>query len=200
MYAHIKGEVEFKGNDFVVIEAGGIGYRIFTSFFTINSLGAPGTQAKLFTYLHVREDAMLLYGFLTQEELNMFELLLSVSGVGPKVAISVVSSIPSAKFSLAVVTDDVKTLTKAPGIGKKMAQRIILELKDKIKKEQLVPDKLAGAQDFGAMGDNSRISEAINALMVLGYSSDEASTVILNVYTEDMELEEIIKAALKSLV
>lgn len=200
MYAYIKGTIGYKSNDYIVIEAGGIGYKIFTALSTISSVGAPGAEAKVYTHLYVREDAMVLYGFLTQDELSMFELLLSVSGVGPKVAISIISSVPLAKFSLAVVTDDVKTLTQAQGVGKKMAQRIILELKDKIKKEQLVAVNTPAASDIEAMGENSRVSEAVGALIVLGYSANEASRAVLNVYSEEMDLEQIIKSALKSLL
>jgi Holliday junction DNA helicase RuvA len=200
LYAYIRGVLGFKSNDFVVIEAGGIGYKIYTALSTISSIGALGDEAKIFTHLYVREDAMALYGFLTQDELSMFELLLSVSGVGPKAAISLISTVPSQKFCLAVVTDDVKTLTRAQGIGNKVAQRIILELRDKIKKEQLVAVNEGKASNIAVNNENSRISEAVSALMVLGYSPIEANRAILNVYSEDMELEAVIKAALKGLV
>jgi Holliday junction DNA helicase RuvA len=200
LYAYIKGVLGFKSNDFVVIEAGGIGYKIYTALSTIGSIGALGDEAKIFTHLYVREDVMTLYGFLTQDELSMFELLLSVSGVGPKAAISLISTVPSPNFCLAVVTDDVKTLTRAQGVGNKVAQRIILELRDKIKKEQLVAVNEGKASNIAVNNENSRISEAVSALMVLGYSPIEANRAILNVYSEDMELEAVIKAALKGLV
>ena len=154
----------------------------------------------IYTYLYVREDIISLYGFFTQEELNMFELLISVSGVGPKVAISLLSSVTPSKFSLAVITDDIKTLTKAPGIGKKTAQRIILELKDKIKKEQLADVNGAEEENIPTGSENSRIPEAISALMVLGYTPLEASKAVSAVYSDDMDLESIIKNALKGLV
>jgi len=137
LFAYIRGRLEYKNNDFLIVESNGVGYRIFTSLSTISGIGEIGQEVKVYTYLYVREDVISLYGFLTQEELNVFELLISVSGVGPKAAVSVLSAISPSRFSLAVITDDVKTLTKAQGIGKKIAQRIILELKDKIKKEQL---------------------------------------------------------------
>jgi Holliday junction DNA helicase RuvA len=147
--------------------------------------------------MYVREDAMNLYGFLAQEELTMFELLITVSGVGPKAAMALVSAVSPSKFGLAVITDDVKSLVKAQGVGNKMAQRIILELKDKIKKDQLAdigkPDALE------AIKENSRVSEAISALMVLGYTAIEASKAVSSIYSDDMELEYIIKGALKGL-
>jgi Holliday junction DNA helicase RuvA len=142
---------------------------------------------------------MSLYGFCTQEELSMFELLISVSGVGPKAAVSLLSSITPSKFSLAVITDDAKTLTKAQGVGSKMAQRIILELKDKIKKEQMVATEKLKEESVPADGENTRIPEAISALMVLGYTPIEASRAVSAVYSDDMDLESIIKNALKGL-
>ncbi len=184
----------------MVVEANGVGYRILTSMSSLEAAGAVGSEVKVFTHLYVREDVMSLFGFITQEELGMFELLITVSGVGPKAALSLISAVSPSKFGLTVITDDVKTLTKAQGIGNKMAQRIILELKDKIKKEQLaaVTSDIGGLQAGGR--ENNRISEAINALMVLGYSSYEASKAVSTVYSEDMELETIIRNALKGLV
>lgn len=201
MYAYIKGKLDYKHNDYLVVEAGGIGYKIFTSLSTIETSGQTGSEVKLYTHLYVREDIMNLYGFMSQEELGMFELLLTVSGVGPKAAISLVSSVSPSKFGLAVITDDTKTLTKAQGIGSKMAQRIILELKDKIKKEQLsAPAQDIGQEKVQFSKENTRVSEAISALMVLGYTALEASKAVSSVYSEDMDLEAIIKGSLKSLV
>lgn len=200
MYAYIKGSLEYKHNEFVVVEANGVGYKIHTALSTIQDAGSVGDTVKLFTHLYVREDIMSLYGFRTQEELGMFELLISVSGVGPKAAISVLSSVSPSKFGLAVITDDTKTLTRAQGIGTKMAQRIILELKDKIKKEQITAiNSLADTEKPVAQAENSRVSEAVSALMVLGYTPLEASKAVAAVYTEGMDLEAIIKAALKGM-
>ena len=137
MYDYIKGTIEHKTSQYVVIEANGIGYRVYTALSTINRLQNICHEVKMHTHLHVREDAMILYGFLSQDELNIFELLISVSGVGPKAAISIISEVPASKFALAVITEDVNLFTKAPGIGKKTAQRIILELRDKLKKSDL---------------------------------------------------------------
>ena len=132
MYAYIKGILEIKTADYVVIETNGIGYKIFMSETAIEKLGETGTDVKVYTYLKVREDEMSLYGFNTNEELRMFELLLSVSGVGAKSAIVILSNITPSSFALAVITDDVGKLKKLPGIGPKTAQRIILELQDKL--------------------------------------------------------------------
>lgn len=197
MFAYIRGTLQNKQSDFIVLESNGIGYKIFTSLSTLNDLGAFGDEIIIYTHLYVREDIINLYGFGSKEELSMFELLISVSGVGPKAAISLLSCISPSKFSLAVVTDDVKTLTKAPGIGNKMAQRIILELKDKIKKENIT-DTGSKFDVADGKGD-TKVSEAISALMVLGYTSSEASKAVSSSYTEDMDLEDIIKNSLKAL-
>ncbi|EGD49066.1 Holliday junction DNA helicase RuvA [Ruminiclostridium papyrosolvens DSM 2782] len=199
MFAYIKGTVEVKNNDSIIVEAGGIGYRIFTALSTINNLGQTGTTVKIFTHYYVREDIAALYGFGTMEELSMFEMLLAVSGVGPKAAISLISTLSPSRFALAVVSQDTKSLTKAQGIGMKMAQRIILELKDKISKEQLTASiPTAGSENSFAPGD-SVLSEAVSALMVLGYGSVEASGIITGIYEDGMSVEDLIKKALKSL-
>lgn len=200
MIAYIKGKIAYKHNEYIVVETNGIGYKIFTSLSSVQAMGPVGDEVKMYTYLYVREDIMSLYGFCTQEELSMFELLISVSGVGPKAAVSLLSSITPSKFSLAVITDDAKTLTKAQGVGSKMAQRIILELKDKIKKEQMVATEKLKEESVPADGENTRIPEAISALMVLGYTPIEASRAVSAVYSDDMDLESIIKNALKGLV
>lgn len=200
MYAYIKGTLEARGKDHIIIEAGGIGYKVFVPMTTLEAAGEPGREFKVFTYLYVREDVMSLFGFGTQEELGMFELLLTVSGVGPKVALSLLSAVSPSRFGLAVITDDAKTLTMAQGVGAKVAQRIILELKDKIKKEQLamaagnVQDKSKASQG------GSRLSEAVSALMVLGYSPAEASSAVASVYSDELDLETIIRNSLKGLI
>lgn len=199
MFAYIKGTLEAKSNDSIIVEAGGIGYRIFTALSTINNAGQLSSPVKIYTHYYVREDIAALYGFITMEELGMFDMLITVSGVGPKAAISMISTLSPSRFALAVVSQDTKSLSKAPGIGPKMAQRIILELKDKISKEQLTA---AGSSDVGPViesGNMSSVSEAVSALMVLGYSSYEASGAVSKAYQEGMGVEEIIMKALKSL-
>lgn len=199
MFAYIKGKLAYKHNEYIIVEASGIGYRIYTALSTIQAVGSTGDEVQIYTHLYVREDIMSLYGFCTQEELGMFELLISVSGVGPKAAVSVISSVSPSKFGLAVITDDTKTFTKAQGIGSKIAQRIILELKDKIKKEQLTAINNASEDKLPVNNENSRVQEAISALMVLGYTPLEASKAVSAVYTDGMDLEAIIKGALKGL-
>jgi holliday junction DNA helicase RuvA len=201
MFSYIKGKLTVKGNGYLVVEANGIGYKISTSATALETAGEIGRDILVHTYLYVREDIMCLYGFLSQEDLGMFELLLTVSGIGPKAALSLISSFSAANFSLAVITSDAVMLSKAPGIGNKTAQKIILELKDKIKKELISSGSynagLLSAQTVGANG--SITSEAISALMILGYSAQEAGRTVSAVKTEGMDLEAVIKTALKSL-
>ena len=192
MFSYIKGTLEYIGKDFVVVDVNGVGYKISTAIPTITGINLK-EQVKMYTYLYVREDIMSLYGFMKPEELDMFELLISVSGVGPKAAISMLCSVSPSKFALSLVTNDIKTLTTAQGIGSKMAQRIILELKDKIKSEQLVDENVEVV-----LSDN-KLSEAINALIALGYSYNEASKAVKAI-DQGYDVENIIKMALKSLV
>jgi len=201
LYAYIKGTLAYRHDDYIVVEAYGVGYKISTSLSTIEVAGAEGSEIKVFTHLYVREDTQSLYGFATQEELGMFELLLGVLGVGPKAALSLISALSPSKFGLAVITDDAKSLTRAQGIGGKTAQRIILELKDKIKKEQLA--QASGSSVVRQASEDrgeSKVSEAVSALMVLGYSPAEASRAVASVYSDAMDLETIIKSSLKNLV
>ena len=204
MISHIRGTLECKSTDYIIVDVNGIGYKIFTSLPTMQSLGQVGSEVKLFTYLQVREDKMSLFGFISSDELKMLELLLKVSGVGPKAAISLISNLSPSRFSLAVITDDDKTLSKAPGIGKKTAQRIILELKDKIKKDQKDQKDIVSYlnDDEFVDGDKKEMkaSEAISALMVLGYNAVEASRAVSAAYSDELELEDIIKKSLKRLI
>ena len=194
MYAYIKGSLEIKGNDYVVIEAGGIGYKIFAPITTINKLGEIGDQVKVYTHYHVREDDISLYGFYSLEELRMFELLISVSGVGAKSANSILANITPSSFALAVITNNVKELTKLPGIGAKSAQRIILELKDKLKSDESLPSNDPIFTEVIANDDNA--SEAVSALQVLGYPVKEATKAVASFDSSNMSVEDIIKKAL----
>jgi len=200
MIAYIKGSLEVKANEFVIIEANGIGYKVFVPFSTMQNLGKEGINVKLFTYLYIREDVMNLFGFLTQDELGMFELLISVSGVGPKAALSIISSLSPSAFALAVITDDAKKLTKAQGVGAKTAQRIILELKDKIKNEQLSYSSGRNIDQERTEENGSVASEAISALMVLGYSQAEAAKAVADVCDDNMDVEAVVKNALKKML
>ena len=192
MYYYIKGKVAHTGLDFIVVDANGAGYKINTSEPCVKRVSL-GDEVKVFTYLHVREDIFDLYGFLTDEELNLFKMLISVSGVGPKVGLGILSSVSPSEFALSVVTGNVKAITKAQGVGPKMAQRIILELKDKLKSA----DVSEMPEDYEAFSDDT--DEAVSALMVLGYSRSEAQKAISKAGT-DGGVEQTIKQALKLLM
>ncbi len=195
MYAYIKGSLEIKGNDYVVIEAGGVGYKIFAPSTTIEKLGEIGSNVKVYTHYYVREDNISLYGFYTLEELRMFELLIGVSGVGAKSATAILANISPSKFALSVITDDVKELTKLPGIGAKSAQRIILELKDKLKTEETTA-KLDDYSTYQVIEKQDNVHEALSALQVLGYPVKEATKAVTAFDSTDLSIEEIIKKAL----
>ena len=198
MIYSVKGEVVHTEANLAVIECGGVGYACRTTFTTLSKLKGIGSQAKLYTYLNVSQDDVSLFGFYDQQELKCFRMLLTVSGVGPKAALSVLSDIPPEKFALTVATGDYKAITKAKGIGAKTAQRIVLELKDKIAKEQLSD---TSSMDFAAASEavsGGATGEAIAALVVLGYSQAEAATVISGL-DSSLSTEELIKQALKKI-
>lgn len=194
MYAYIKGILEIKGNDYIVIENSGIGYKVFAPISTINKLGEIGDTVKVYTHYHVREDDISLYGFYSLEELRMFELLISVSGVGAKSANSILANITPSSFALAVITNNVKELTKLPGVGAKSAQRIILELKDKLKTDESLPSNDPIFNEISIGNDNA--SEAVSALQVLGYPVREATKAVSSFNSSNMSVEDIIKNAL----
>ena len=196
MFAYIQGNLDTKTNTFVIIDVQGIGYRIFMSSRAIESLGEIGDTVKVYTHYYVREDNISLYGFNSQEELRMFELLISVSGIGAKSAIAMLSQISSYDFALAVISNDVSKLVKVPGIGKKTAARIILELKDKLKTEETIEKD---EQLNVVIEDDNKNSEAVAALQVLGYSKKEIEKVFEKIDKKDLAIEEIIKQALKYL-
>lgn len=195
MYAYIKGSLEVKTRGYIVIDVNGIGYKIFMSETAISELGEIGQVVKVHTYLKVKEDEMSLYGFNTNEELRMFELLLSVSGIGAKSAINILSNITPSSFALAVITNDVAKIKALPGIGPKGAQRIILELKDKLNKEQEIEEVEKKAEK---VIDTQKYNEAISALQVLGYSKKEIEKALQGI-NEELTVEEIIKLGLKNL-
>ncbi len=195
MFAYIKGSLEEKSSDYVVVETGGVGYKIFMSSSAISMMTECETIVKVHTYYHVREDNISLYGFNTKEELKLFELLISVSGIGAKSAISMLSNITPSSFALAVITEDVKKLTELPGIGKKSAQRIILELKDKLKAQE-TEDEIKIEKPII---DDESSEEAVAALQILGYTKKEIEGVLSKLNISGMTTEEIIKLALKNL-
>ncbi len=198
MYAYLKGSLEVKTKGYIVIEVNGIGYKIYMSETSIEALGEIGQIVKVYTYLRVREDDMSLYGFNTNEELRMFELLLSVSGIGAKSAIGILSNISPSAFALAVISNDVAKIKALPGIGPKGAQRIILELKDKINKEETA-ENITESSLQKQEENSEKVLEAISALQVLGYSKKEIEKALENIEKETLSVEEIIKIGLKNL-
>lgn len=202
MYYYISGTLAHKSMGFAVIDAGGVGYKLTVSQNTYDRLPLAGNAAKLYTYLAVREDGIELFGFYDETELSSFQMLITVSGVGPKAAMSILSLLTPEKFALAVCTEDTKAISKASGVGPKTAARIVLELKDKLIKEHgaefnAVPEIGSSAKGSPARG---KLTEALDALMVLGYQRAEATAVLKSLPTEQMTLEEIIRQALKKLM
>lgn len=196
MIYSVRGELIHTEPSLAVVECAGVGYACRTTMNTLKQIGGTGGEVRLFTYLHVREDAVDLFGFADTAELSCFKQLLSVSGVGPKAALSILSELNPSKLALCITTGDSKTLTRCPGIGAKTAQRIVLELKDKVAKEQHI-----SAVDFAAqpsVSENNNISEALTALCVLGFPMQQAQNAVAGVEA-DASVEEIIKYALKRL-
>lgn len=198
MFYYLNGVVAEMEANLAVIDCGGVGYACATTNYTLSQL-KKGERAKLYTYMNVREDAVELFGFATQSELHSFKLLLGVSGVGPKAALSILSANTPANLAMAVVMGDEKALTAAPGIGKKIAQRIILELKDKLAKEQPSFSGDTGAILPVAVPDD-KVREAGAALAVLGYSASEVAAALKGIDMDALPLEEIIRQALKRMV
>ena len=196
MISYIKGNLEIKNLDSIVIDVGGIGYKIFMSGNSINRVGEIGNTVKVHTYMRVREDDISLYGFCTNEELRMFEQLLGVSGVGAKSALTILSNISPSSFALAIISGDVNTLKSLPGIGAKSAQRMILELKDKMKTQDAIETEFIPTK---IIAKNDKTKDAIEALQVLGYARKDIEIAISHIKTENLTVEEIIKQGLKYL-
>ena len=199
MFAYVKGVLESINENYIVIDVNGIGYKIFMPNSGINKLPKIGEIVKVHTYYYVREDNISLYGFNTQEELKMFELLISVSGIGTKSALAILSEISPSSFALSVISGDVTALVKIPGIGNKTAQRMILELKDKLKTEQAITKNSIKNADIGYSNNQNNISEASSALQVLGYTKKEVDKVLSSNDFNGLSIEDIIKEALKKL-
>ncbi len=197
MIAFVSGILEMKLNGYVVINVQGIGYKVFMSEASIDSLAEIGEEVKVYTHYHVREDDISLYGFLSMEELNMFELLISVSGVGAKSALNTLANIEPSAFALAVISNDTSKLVKIPGIGAKTAGRIILELKDKLKNQDIVSSKVNKSKII--VDEENEINEAISALQVLGYNRKEIEKAFEHINVQNLKLEDLIKQGLKYL-
>ena len=206
MLAYIKGKLEMKMTGYVVIDVGGLGYKVYMSEVGIENIGNIGDTVKVHTFYRVREDDISIFGFNTLEELKMFELLLGVSGVGAKTALTMLAVCEPSDFALAVISEDVKALTGIPGIGPKSAKRIILELKDKIKKEQeieniknQVENKKSNTKIKLAIENDDKLQEAISALQVLGYNKKEIEKSFEKIDTKELSTEELIKKGLSLL-
>lgn len=197
MIYSVKGKLIHTEQELAVVECGGVGYACRTTYATLSQIGKTGSEVMLRTYLHVREDSVELFGFATEQELNCFKMLISVSGVGPKAGLAILSDTTPELFALSVVTGDYKIFTKTKGVGPKLAQRIILELKDKISKEQLASGGDGGI-DFEPVIKGSNTSEAISALVVLGYSQSEAAAVVAKL-DPSLSVEEMIRQSLKKM-
>lgn len=205
MINYIKGELAEITENSIVVENGGIGYEIFVPMSLIDRIGKIGSTVKIYTYMHVREDLLQLFGFFGKDELEVFKLLITVSGIGPKGALGILSAMTADDLRFAVLSDDVKTISKAPGIGAKTAGKLVLELKDKLKLKDVIEDALErgeaknGSSDLNN-GDRKMISDAVEALTALGYSSADAMRAVRGVesgtYTT---VEELLKLSLKNM-
>ena len=197
MIYSLTGELTYIGDQFLVINCGGVGFKCFTSLSTASTAGRLGEQVRLFTYLSVKEDALDLYGFKTESELNVFKLLISVSGVGPKAAVSILSEMSADKLALAVAAGDAKAITKANGVGKKTAERIVLELKDKI-----AGAAVSGSDSYvsaaASVEDESPAGEAVAALVALGYSKSDAAAAV-GAMDKSLSADEMIRQGLRQL-
>lgn len=195
MYASFKGKIDEKLNDRIIIEVNNIGYEIYLPESEMATLD-NGMEVKIYTYLHVREDDMKLFGFLSRETLEFFKKLISVSGVGPKVALGIISNISSSDMCIAIATENIAALKAVPGIGPKMAQKIVFELKDKVLKEQMVDIKNKATK---VVLINDNVKEAMTALQVLGYTEKQIKEVMAKIEINDDGVENIIRKVLKEM-
>ena len=200
MIAFLKGTIEDITENSLVLDVNGIGYEVLVPGQLLDMLKGIGQELKVYTYMQVREDAVVLFGFLTRDDLAMFKMLIGVNGVGPKAGLGILSALGTEELRFAVLADDAKRIAKAPGIGAKTAQKIILELKDKLAKGQIAP----GGESYGGTGvtviPENKTSEAAAALAVLGYSQSEIAVALKGIDVDGLALEEIIKQALKRMV
>lgn len=200
MIAFLNGEVVTVSENRLVLDVNNVGYQIFISSRDAADMPAPGEEVKIYTYLSVREDAMQLFGFLTEDDLEIYKLLINVNGIGPKAGLGILSVLSADDLRFAVLSDDAKTIAKAPGVGNKTAQKLILELKDKLNLEEAFEKKLRKTQLQEGKNEENK-SQAVQALVALGYSNSEALRAVKGIsITEDMDTEAILKLALKKLL
>jgi len=194
MYAYLRGTLEEVHQNKIVVDVNGFGFEVNIPISILDRLPAIGEYIKVYTYFNVREDSQELYGFLEREEKAIFEKLITVSGIGPKGALSILSKLSPSQIALAIVMNDIKTLSQAPGVGKKTAQRIILELKEKMDQEFLMDQRPTPAKE-----ETDTLNEAVYALMALGYQSHEAQYALRQIENKDQDLSTLIRLALKAL-
>ena len=198
MFYSITGRVVHRDTQSVAVETGGVAFQCSTTLSTLKTIGEKGSTATLYTYLNVREDALDLFGFATEQEMECFKLLISVSGVGPKAALSILSELTPDKLALCLATGDSKSITRAQGVGPKLAQRVVLELKDKLAKGLELPADSPEIQAAGLAAADGNAAEAVSALVMLGYSQSEAAMAVSKL-DGDLPVEALIKQALKQL-
>lgn len=204
MIAFLRGEVADMTEGTVVLDVNGVGYEVLVPGQLLSMLEGIGQQLKLYTYMQVREDAVVLFGFLTRDDLQMFKMLIGVNGVGPKAGLGILSALGADDLRFAILADDAKKIARTPGIGAKTAQKIILELKDKLDLQDAFEKKLAaptvGAEVAAAAAGNSVVQDAVEALVALGYGSTESLKAVRSVNPDEhMDVETVLKAALKHL-
>lgn len=205
MIAYVQGILENLEIDQAVIDVGGIGYEVHISASTCDRMPGIGESVKLYTYMNVKEDEMSLFGFLTRDEIRMFRMLITVSGIGPKGAMGILSVFATDDLRFAILAGDVKTISKAPGIGKKTAERLVLELRDKISNDDIAAGEAAGVAvpSGDGTGDNAARDEAVEALVALGYNGTDAMRAVRKVLTsakKELNTEEMLKLSLKELM
>lgn len=197
MIYNISGTLTYVGDQFLVVECSGIGFKCFSSLNTLKSVGRTGEKINLFTYLSVKEDALDLFGFATEEELSFFKLLITVSGVGPKAAVAVLSELEPSRLALAIASGDVKSITRANGVGKKTAERIVLELKDKVANVASSND-MQSIASAAAVVEESAAGEAVAALVALGFNKSDAA-VVVGAMDKSLSADEMIRLGLRQL-
>ena len=202
MISYIKGELISIEDDRVVLDVNGVGFGIFMPAQSMNLLPPIGNEVRLHTYMNVREDAIQLYGFLTRDDLKVFKLVISVSGIGPKGGLAILSQLTPDDLRFAVMANDAKTIASAPGIGKKTAEKLIIELKDKLSIEEVLNKQIAQDTSVAMLGHTNEIqTEAVQALVALGYNSTDAMRAVKKVTTdESMTVEDVLKLALKNII
>lgn len=198
MIYSVRGKITVKELNLAVIECAGVGYACRTTYTTISKIGEIGSECLLYTYLYIREDMAELFGFSTQQELNCFKMLISVSGVGPKAALAILSDVTPEKFAMLVASGDSKLFTKTKGIGAKIAQRIVLELKDKIAKDSGLKTDFADIPSVASVQESTSLSEALEALMVLGYTQGEVMPILAKT-DQTLSTQDLIKEVLKAM-